>query len=847
MCIKKMLTAGLLVALLTTSYSTTFAESPAYGAFDDVDSFTPNFKAVEYLFDEGAVQGYADGEYKPTNKITRAEFLKIVMEAKDILPEGDGCFKDVNDWSEGYVCAAAKNGIIEGYADKTFKPTRTINFAEASKIIANTLDLTVATDGDDKNWYEKFVKALEDKNAIPDTVAAFDYQVTRGEMAEMVWRIKTNPSGVSHVSYRDITKRVKVAETGGALQTFGSCVELEKHLEEVSSEKNYGREYYLMEEKSLGVDEDDSAMPEATTNSTGAAKEESESSDNSSDDYSTTNVQVKGVDEADIVKTDGEYIYMVKDDATVRIVKAAPANNMKEMDMLTFQEQNFYPTDMYVDGNRLVVLGNSYGSILDQYGDVDPEFSKMSFAPYSNTSQMYIFDVSDKSDIKLFRKLSFEGDYTSSRKVDDVVYMVINKPDYNYYYDTPTATEDGPVPFYFDSATGDIKEIVGCGDVRYFPAVDTTNYLVVAGVDITESKGDISKEVILGSSGNIYASKENLYIADPAQSWDFWTVRGGITNDEKTYIHKFSLDETDIKYEGKGEVPGHILNQFSMDENDGYFRIATTKGELWSTSEPSTNNLYILDKDLKMAGSIEGIAPGESIYSVRFMGDRAYMVTFKKIDPLFVIDVENPKAPKILGKLKIPGYSDYLHPLDENHIIGFGKDAVDPSEEESENSSWDFAWYQGMKVAMFDVTDVENPKELHKEIIGDRGTDSPLLYNHKALMFDAEKGIMAFPVMLAEIPEDQKNDEDSASAYGDPVFQGAYFYKVSVTGGFDLMGTVTHYDDDDFDKAGYYWYGSSDIERILYIGDYLYTVSKAVVQANTYDADLKEVDRVELK
>ncbi|MBS3150107.1 beta-propeller domain-containing protein, partial [Candidatus Woesearchaeota archaeon] len=215
-------------------------------------------------------------------------------------------------------------------------------------------------------------------------------------------------------------------------------------------------------------------------------------------------------------------------------------------------------------------------------------------------------------------------------------------------------------------------------------------------------------------------------------------------NIERTIIHKFNLDDGNIKYLGKMNAPGTVLNQFSMDEFDGNFRIATTINK-WDNfgKNKSKNNIYIFNEDLKLIGSLEDLAPGETIYSARFMGKRGYLVTFKKVDPFFVID---------LGKLKIPGFSDYLHPYDENHIIGIGKEAV-------EAKQGDFAWYQGMKLAIFDVSDVNNPVELHKITIGDRGTDSEALHEHKAFLFDREKQLLVIPITLAEIKEKKDNEQ----------------------------------------------------------------------------------------
>ena len=274
-----------------------------------------------------------------------------------------------------------------------------------------------------------------------------------------------------------------------------------------------------------------------------------------------------------------------------------------------------------------------------------------------------------------------------------------------------------------------------------------------------------------------------------------------------------------------------------MDEYEGYFRLTTTTGYAWDDN--SANHLYVLNDDLEVVGSIENIAPGETIYSTRFMGDRAYLVTFKKVDPFFVIDVSNPTAPEILGYLKIPGYSDYLHPYGENYVIGFGKDTAEPTEEEGFWNTVDFAWFQGLKIAMFDVSDVENPIELHKEIIGDRGSSTELLYNHKALLFDEDKGIMSFPVTLAELAESYKEDgAQSANVYGDYVYQGAYVYDVSVEDGFELRGRITHYTDEELAEMSdnYWWYGENDIERILYIGDYFYTVSSGMLKASMMDS-----------
>ncbi|WP_282433371.1 beta-propeller domain-containing protein [Desulfitobacterium chlororespirans] len=310
-----------------------------------------------------------------------------------------------------------------------------------------------------------------------------------------------------------------------------------------------------------------------------------------------------------------------------------------------------------------------------------------------------------------------------------------------------------------------------------------------------------------------------------------------------TSVYKFNLQAGDTKYLGMGSVPGNILNQFSMDEHNGYFRIATTLQKLpIRTGEAElTNNLYILDQNMKQAGKIENIAPGEKIYSVRFMGDRGYMVTFKTVDPLFVLDLKDPNRPVILGELKIPGYSNYLHPYDENHIIGFGKEAIEVEEPHwSGEGTVKNAYYLGMKVALFDVSDVNNPQEKFKIEIGDRGTESELFSNHKALLFDQEKGILAFPVTVCDIDpatvskDDYLAQKDPRLAYGQPVFQGAFVYNLSAEKGFTLKGMITHHPPGavvNLQKAGRYDY-NRDISRSLTIGDTIYTLSNSYLKAN---------------
>jgi hypothetical protein len=225
------------------------------------------------------------------------------------------------------------------------------------------------------------------------------------------------------------------------------------------------------------------------------------------------------------------------------------------------------------------------------------------------------------------------------------------------------------------------------------------------------------------------------------------------------------------------------------------------------------------------------------------MGERCYLVTFRNIDPLFVIDLSNPDAPEVLGELKITGYSSYLHPYDETHIIGIGKETVAERE--------DFAWYQGVKISLFDVSDVNNPKEIGDPyVIGDRGTDSPVLWDHKAFLFDKSRNLLVIPVLVHEIdesdyPESEYPEGIPASAYGRPVWQGAYVFDISLDGGIQERGRITHIDNITDPEQGYYYYSPFAVERSLYIDDVLYTISQAKIMMNSLD-NLDYINEVKL-
>ncbi|MEM1557904.1 MAG: beta-propeller domain-containing protein, partial [Thermoproteota archaeon] len=477
-------------------------------------------------------------------------------------------------------------------------------------------------------------------------------------------------------------------------------------------------------------------------------------------EYSTTNIQVSGVDEADIVKTDGKYIYMISG-GNIFIIEAYPPEKMKKVSEIRIKGT---PIGLFINNNRLAVL--KYDSIA---------FEGEEYPCYPWVTVLEVYDISNISNPVLKKRVSTDGYYLNSRMIERHVYIVVTSPVIRIFDDdwkvyTPqimvgnNIVDIPPDKIFYSDAT-EVPE----------------SYTTIVAVDLYSEEGLEYKSVLTGYASCIYVSLNNIYVAMPKQFW-IWDDK------ESTEIHRIRINGLDIKCEASGEVLGRVLNQFSMDEYEGYFRIATTTEHVARllSEATSTNHVFILDSEtLKIVGRLEGLAPGEQIYSARFMGARCYLVTFKKVDPLFTIDLSNPFEPRVLGKLKIPGYSDYLHPYDDNYLIGVGKETVEAEE-------GDFAWYQGLKISLFDVSNVTSPREVGKMIIGDRGTDSPVLRDHHAFLFDKKRNMLVIPILEAKILREKYSGEIPPYVHGEYVFQGAYVFNISPTEGISLRGRITH-------------------------------------------------------
>lgn len=628
--------------------------------------------------------------------------------------------------------------------------------------------------------------------------------------------------------------------TNSNLNTFKTQAEFLKAVESLNP--NYGNVYTtsgLMVEKAVSI------------NSSGTNSDKM--------DYSRTNNQVKGVDEGDIIKTDGKYIYSIKSQQSsyryyvnnnnniktngnvVFIIKATPANDASIQSTIDFNN-DFTPEQLFINKDKLVVIGNtSYDFKKDKYyiseNNNKITIPKNYYNPMFTTIKVY--DVSNKSKPKLLKSTDFEGNFLTSRMINNYVYLVVNSYIRNYK-DNPTVYD--LIPLYRESNDNNkFTNIAKYNEIGYVKPLYGKNFLTVASISLDNL--NINKQTILGNSQTVYSSKNNLYTVQTIFSnHNIGVMPLGVnktnqrtkteTEIPKTLISRFNLNNGKISYESTGDVNGAILNQFSMDESNDYFRIATTVNSYnySENKDESYNNIFVLNKDLNVVGKIEGIAPGEKIYSARFIGNRVYLVTFRHIDPLFVIDLKDPKNPNILGKLKIPGYSDYLHPYDETHLIGVGKEvdaSIDADKIHTEGAVY-YTAIQGVKLALFDVSDVSNPIEMYKEVIGDRGSSTPVANDHKAFLFDKQKNLLVLPVTVAKLKEGQSKNQQ-----GDFVFNGDYVYNLDLKNGFKLKGKITQYDTNEaFVKSGYYFRGEYDILRNLFINNTLYSFSNNRLQLN---------------
>ncbi len=535
---------------------------------------------------------------------------------------------------------------------------------------------------------------------------------------------------------------------------------------------------------------------DTTKRATVQDKLESITQNENEETYSQTNTQVVGVDEADIIKTDGKYIYYVSDKKVV-IIDIQNSGSSKKVAEIPFEDNSISIREIYLKNDKLVVIA-SENEIKTELTSIYQTEDVAYVDGITIKTEAIIYNVSNPEKPQEERRVEIEGTYISSRMIENNIYFASSKYISNAInmikkYPIEELNEDDYKPVYVDTIISEENKHINFNEIQYFDESEVKNYLIVAGFNINE-KEEADVQAFLGAGDTIYASEKNMYIAKGKTVYDIntYTILG-----YNTRIVKFKLNNGKIEYKNNATIQGKILNQFSMDEDSKEnLRIAVTQ-DIQSKTE---NMIYILNSNLEKCGELTGLANGERIYSVRYMGNKGYIVTYKQVDPLFVIDLTDPQNPQKLGELKIPGYSTYLHPYDETHIIGLGYDT---------NTDGTRTQNNGLKLSMFDITDLNNPKEMFTKKIGNLYTYSDAINNHKAILYLKEKNIMAFPIQTYQ----NRNN-----------ISQALIYEIDLNQGFILKKQFNENTTNDYKKR---------IERIIFANGNYYLVSdKSITEIN---------------
>lgn len=559
--------------------------------------------------------------------------------------------------------------------------------------------------------------------------------------------------------------------------------------------------------------------------------------------YSTTNNQVVGVDEADFIKNDARYFYVAADGA-LQVFDAFPPESAHRIARLPLDGD---PYKLFVADGRAVVFAHkggpyayracTYGYDCELQGEPGPTL-------------VHFVDLTDLAAPVKTRSFEFGGGLLAARRVGRVIYASVGFADatvpglqtwpdnLTYCYDDSTylqvlaawsglkaknrklieeADVSALLPVAFDQTDGR-SFVESCG--HFYAAGSGASTTSLFAFDLT-GEGEVGSASIVSRPGAVFANERSLYLAARVTGDAY-----GDTSDETSSVHRFALDGVHVAYAGSAAIDGHVLNQFAMDEFDGHLRVATSVGHVPSPGVHSV--VTVLDATgagLTQSGKIDGIAPTEDIRSVRFVGERGYLVTFKKTDPLFTLDLADPKAPRVMGELKIPGFSTYMHPVGKDHLLAIGFDAEDHGT---------FAFFQGLQLQFFDVADPTHPQLLHKELIGTRGSASAATSDHLAFNYFNDS-LLGLPMAICE-------DSSGGSSYGRLTFDGLLVYRATLADGFTRLGGIANqpaetqelYDSRPYyDSACYQWWSSSTthVQRSVFMDDAVYSVAPDVIRA----------------
>ena len=549
------------------------------------------------------------------------------------------------------------------------------------------------------------------------------------------------------------------------------------------------------------------------------------SSTTGSKDYSTTNIQVENVDEADITKTDGNYIYSISENFVV-ITDVQDPKNIKIASKIFVATG--VPEDLILYNNKLVIISAA----------------NHNSSTYNYNTVVDIYNIDSKENPVRLKSYKLFEPYYTSRCINNRLYVIASGR---------LRKEGNDIVTYY---TENNKQIdLNLNNMFYLKDVDTNIQTIISTVDLDNPTDNVSVHSYLMDISNAYVSENNIYLLNEEYKYRYnddiapisslFTLKGALgpflyeeDNDEtysnrKTNIYKFNINENgSVTYDTKTTVSGQTINQFSVDEYDGNLRVALY--------DNNGSKVVVFNSKLEKIGETSYLAPGENMYSSRFIGNKAYLVTYRTMDPLYVIDLSDPSNPTTLGELKIPGYSTYLHPYDEKHLIGIGMETKETIRRDSYGKVISTtASIVGMKMALFDVSDVYNPKQISSTVIGDSRTTSAILTNHKALLFSKEKELIAIPVNNYAEDFEVSNSSNSYSSIINSytnykksyISEGYLVYRINLEDGFKLKGNITH----DLETPRYWYNTDSKLLRGLYIGNNLFTISETKMKVNSLD------------
>lgn len=568
-----------------------------------------------------------------------------------------------------------------------------------------------------------------------------------------VWGIQKNPQRVSPVEKQDTA--TDQAESSD-IQTAKSYDQIYEYLQ-ANQDNQYGTDTGMLERGVVTESaEDSSSTNSAAAADTGVAQN-SKSSENAV--YSETNVRQEGVDEADVVKTDGRYLYTLKDNGrSVAIVDTS--NGELQMVISIPVEDDDQAREFYVNDGHLILVS-----------EFNQEREDGTWTYTSTDTRVTTYDITDPEKPEKAGEVTQSGSYTSSRLTDGHLYLFTQ-----YSVDVTSGITPKDKKDYIPYVN---QQMLEADDIYLPPFSQAYMYEVVSSVDVAKPGEIQDTKAIFSDGGELYVSNDNIYWYET--QWSDKT---------ETVIKRISYKDGKLKAEASGKVDGYINDSFSIDEYDDYLRVVTTDDE--------TNGLYILDSNMKEVGSITGLAEGEQVYSARLLGDTGYFVTYEQTDPLFSVDLSDPKNPKIIGKLKIPGFSEYLHFYGENLLLGIGMDVDE-----------DGFTTNGVKLSMFDISDSSDVKEIQKYTL-ENVYSAAVMYDYKAVLIDPEKNVIGFAA-------DGNNGENY------------YVFSYNDTNGFECLMNET------VNGNGY------QSARGVYVDNTLYVVKGNIIEA--YDmADYQKID-----